>query len=246
MAANLEEEFPTLPLTAVDRAQLDRVGYVADDLAVLRARLLARMAETFPQWNPSLPDNLGDPDFGVLFIDLFAQMTAILNAYSDARVNESFLRTAQLERSLIDLAALVDYRLAPGASAEGLQAFIAKEGGAGELPANFKVQSPGAGDKPAVIFETLAALAVSSVRNRLRHFGYNRSSRKLVLRASATAVQDASTGESITGLNSVIVTVNYVMTGSETIEYSISRIILDPRLRVPAPPPTTPTTGGTQ
>lgn len=192
MAANLEEQFPSLPLTTANRAQLDRVGYVADDLAALRARLLARMAETFPQWNPALTDNAGDPDFGVLFVDLFAQMTTILNAYSDARVNESLLRTAQLERSLIDLAQLVDYRLAPGASAAGLQAFIARDGGAGELPANFKVQSPGTGGAPAVIFETLAPLAVSSVRNRLRHVGFDRSSRKLLLRQSSSAVQDAS------------------------------------------------------
>lgn len=61
---------------------------------------------------------------------------------------------------------------------------------------------------------------------------------------SWSAVQDASTNESITGVNTVIVTVNYSMTGAEPIEYSISRIVLDPRLRMPAPPATSSSTTG--
>ena len=59
-----------------------------------------------------------------------------------------------------------------------------------------------------------------------------------------SAVQDASTSVSITGINTVIVTVNYSMTGSEPIEYSISRIVLDPKLRVPAPTTNSTGTGG--
>lgn len=55
-----------------------------------------------------------------------------------------------------------------------------------------------------------------------------------------SSVQDASTNQSITGINTVIVTVNYSMTGADPIEYSISRLILDPRLRQPA----SSTTGG--
>jgi hypothetical protein len=192
MAATLTELFPTLPLTAPHRAQLDRLGYVADDMSAVRERLLARLAESFPQWNPALTDNVGNPDFGVLFVDLFTHLSAILNAYSDVRMNESFLRTAQLERSLIDLAALVDYRLAPGSSAAGLQAFIAKDGMSGSLPANFKVQAPAAGSTPTVVFETQSALEVQSVRNQLRLHGYDRSSRVLLLRTSASATQDQS------------------------------------------------------
>lgn len=64
-----------------------------------------------------------------------------------------------------------------------------------------------------------------------------------------SVVQDASTGTSITGLNTVIVTVNYTMTGAEPVEYSISRLVLDPTLRMPAQQqqqqqPSTSTTGG--
>jgi len=58
-----------------------------------------------------------------------------------------------------------------------------------------------------------------------------------------SAVQDPSTNQSITGLNTVIVTVDFSMTGAEPIEYSISRMVLDPRLRVPAPPSTSSSSG---
>ncbi len=60
---------------------------------------------------------------------------------------------------------------------------------------------------------------------------------------SWSAVQDVSTGSSITGLNSVIVTVNYSSQFAEPIEYSLSRIILDPQLRKPAEQQSTSTTG---
>lgn len=56
-----------------------------------------------------------------------------------------------------------------------------------------------------------------------------------------SAVQDPSTGSSVTGLNSVTVTVNYSLTGAEPIEYSISRIVLDPSLRIPAQQPSSST-----
>lgn len=59
-----------------------------------------------------------------------------------------------------------------------------------------------------------------------------------------SSVQDPNTGSSITGLSSVIITVNYTMTGAEPIEYSISRIVLDPSLRVPAQPPSSSSSSG--
>lgn len=62
---------------------------------------------------------------------------------------------------------------------------------------------------------------------------------------SWSAVQDSTTNESITGVNTVIVTVTFTMAGADLIEYSISRIVLDPRLRVPAQQPTSGGSGST-
>lgn len=60
---------------------------------------------------------------------------------------------------------------------------------------------------------------------------------------SWSSVQDASTGQSITGLSTVIVTVSFSVQGVQPVEYSISRIILDPQLRQPAQQQSS-TTGG--
>lgn len=186
------ELFESLPLAASNRPGLPRLRYPADDAAGLRSRLLARMAEAFPQWNPALADDPVQGDYGALLIDLFAHMGGILNVYADARANESFLRTAQSRRALIDLAQLVDYPLAPGASAVAMQAFLAKPGKRGSLPAGFRVQAPAQGKLPVQIFETLAAFEVSSERNLLRLLGCDRSARALYLSDIAGTQQHTS------------------------------------------------------
>jgi hypothetical protein len=180
--------FQDLPLTARNRPGLPRIAYAGEDFHDLRERLLARMAEAFPQWNPGLAANSAQPDLGVVFIELFARMAAVLGAYTDARANEAYLGTAALPRSLIDLAQLIDYRLAPGASANAVQVFLAKEGKSGTVPAGYKVQA----QAPAVVFETSAALEVSAARNRLRLRGFDRSERELRLDTASGARLDQS------------------------------------------------------
>jgi hypothetical protein len=126
----------------------------------------------------------------VLLTELFAQMAAILQAYTDQRANEGFLRTATQARSLIDLAQLIDYRLGNGASASALQAFFAKPGQSGRLAAGFRLNAlPGAG-APALVFETSAALDVDASRNLMRLSGHDRCDRLLRLRAAAGDAQD--------------------------------------------------------
>jgi type II secretory pathway pseudopilin PulG len=56
-----------------------------------------------------------------------------------------------------------------------------------------------------------------------------------------SSVQDGSSGTTVNGLSSVIVTVSFNPgggTGPAAIEFSLSRLILDPSLRQPVPPPT--------
>lgn len=197
MADGVSVPFDDLALTARNRPGLPRIAYAGEDFHDVRARLLARMAEAFPQWNPELAANTGAPDLGVVFVELFARMAAILDAYTDARVNEGFLRTATLPRSLIDLAQLIDYRLAPGASASALQVFLAKDGKSGTVPSGYKVQgspaSRAGGAGAPLVFETAAALEVDAARNRLRLFGFNRSERVLRLSSNAAnTTQDTS------------------------------------------------------
>lgn len=176
--------FQNLALTARNRPGLPRIAYTGEDFHDLRERLLARMAEAFPNWNPELAANTAQPDLAVVFIELFSRMAAVLGTYTDARVNEGYLGTATLPRSLIDLAQLIDYRLAPGASASAVQVFLAKEGKSGTVPAGYKVQAQ------SLVFETSAALEVSDTRNRLRLYGSDRSERMLRMDSQGTTRLD--------------------------------------------------------
>lgn len=191
MSDDVDTLFQNLPLTAGNRPSLARIDYAADDLASLQARLRQRLPSALPGWNPRLAEQ-GD-DYATVFVDLFARLGAILGAYADQRANESFLRTATLQRSLIDLCALIDYRLGSGASAIALQAFLAKPDKSGTLPAGFQLNAtplPSATDRADLVFETLAALDVHPARNELRLVGHDRSSRRLRLRTAAGATQD--------------------------------------------------------
>ena len=191
IATLVDPAFEALPVVARNRSALSRIDYAADDLSTLRARLLERLPLALPGWNAALATQGGD--YAVVFTELFAQLAAALNAYTDQRANESFLRTASLQGSLIDLCALVDYRLGSGASASVLQTFFAKPGKSGSLPAGFKLNAApvvGTLNRSELVFETLQPLAVDASRNQMRLSGYNRSSRLLRLRRSADAVQD--------------------------------------------------------
>lgn len=191
MGPDADLSFATLPVTASNRPALPRIHYAADDLATLRERLRQRLPAALPGWNPRLLHDGGD--YAVVLVDLFAQMGAILHAYADQRANESFLRTASLQRSLIDLCALIDYRLGSGASAIALQAFIAKPGEHGTLPMGFQLNATpllSSADRADLVFETRATLEVNAARNQMRLAGYDRSQRTVQLRQASTAVQD--------------------------------------------------------
>lgn len=185
----MPSDFTTLPVTGTNRPYLARIDYASDALASLRERLLARLPQALPGWNPALVQDSGD--HGVLLAQLFAHMAAILHAYVDQRANESFLRTATLTRSLIDLAQLVDYRVGAGASASALQAFFAKPDKPGQLPAGFKLNAQGTPNTPPLVFETRTALNLDPSRNLMRLVGHNRSARLLRLRNAPGAQQDA-------------------------------------------------------
>lgn len=167
------------PVTAVNPPFLPRIAYRADDYASLRWRLLGHLREAFPGWNERLAENQGTQDLGVTLVELFAYLGDVVGFYQDVRANEAFLRTATLPASLTELAALVDYRPAPGAAASTLQAFLLREGQAGTVPAGFRVRTAAAEGAPSLVFETARALPADAARNTLRFGGYDRSARTL-------------------------------------------------------------------
>ena len=99
-------------------------------------------------------------DFSMALLDSAAVMFDVLTFYQERLANESYLRTAQQRRSVLELGALVGYRLNPGVAAQARLAFSLKpQAAAIVIPSGTQVQSvPGPGQK-AQTFETIADLA---------------------------------------------------------------------------------------
>ena len=107
-----------------------------------------------------------DADFTIALCDSAAVMLDVLGFYQERIANEHFLRTATERRSILELARLIGYELAPGVAAGTHLAFTLQEApgdpaAAAEpvaIPAGTRVQSvPGPGEQPQT-FETAEAV----------------------------------------------------------------------------------------
>ncbi len=161
------------PVSAQNAAYQKSLVYRADDYSSLRFKLLQHLEEAFPNWNRMLADKTGPQDFGVAFIEMFSYMADVLGFYQNCKANESFLRTATLQASLIELCELIDYRIPPGASASALQTFLLKPGQSGTIAAGFKIKNKPQPGAQALVFETSEDLDASADLNQLFLKGYN-------------------------------------------------------------------------
>ncbi len=99
----------------------------------------------------------GDGDFTIALCDALATTLDVLAFYQERIANENYLRTATERRSILELARLIGYELAPGVAASTFLAFTLQEvpgspalaAGPVEIPVGAKVQSvPGPGSSP--------------------------------------------------------------------------------------------------
>jgi hypothetical protein len=105
----------------------------------------------------------------------FARASHVLTEHLDAYANEGFLGTATQWESVRRLAAMLDARPAPPASAATVLLLTAKEGRSGKVAKGFQVKhSPADGGAP-VVFETLDDVEVDAGVNLLRPAGFDRS-----------------------------------------------------------------------
>lgn len=86
--------------------------YSSRDYSTIRADLLARAARITPDWVDRDPS-----DFGMVLVDLWAQMGDVLHYYVDRAAGESFLSTATQRESVLAYANLFDYTPASRTSA---------------------------------------------------------------------------------------------------------------------------------
>lgn len=88
--------------------------YSSRDYNNIKSDLLARAGRIAPEWTDRDP-----ADFGMIMVDLWAQMGDVLHFYVDRAAGESFLPTATQRESVLAYARLFDYDPASRTSARG-------------------------------------------------------------------------------------------------------------------------------
>jgi predicted phage baseplate assembly protein len=120
-----------------------------------------------------------DDDFSIALLDSWAVVADVLTFYQERIANESYLRTANERRSIVELARELGYELNPGVAAGTYLAFtVEHQPGAVDqqapgapvetkVPVGTKVQTiPGPGEKPQA-FETAEAITAKVGLNQL-------------------------------------------------------------------------------
>ena len=88
--------------------------YSSRDYSTIKSDLLARASRIAPEWTDRDP-----ADFGMVMVDLWAQMGDVLHYYVDRAAGETFLPTATQRESVLSYARLFDYDPASRTSAQG-------------------------------------------------------------------------------------------------------------------------------
>lgn len=157
---------------AVDnRPGLSAVAYRVGTHAVFLERMLAALSDArFPAL-AGLRTRDRD-DFAVALCDAWAVVADVLSFYQERLANEAFLRTATDRLSLVHLARLIGYELAPGVAADAVLAFTLEDAPGSPtrtlVDVGAKVQSvPGPGET-AQTYETVEPLEARAQWNAVR------------------------------------------------------------------------------
>jgi hypothetical protein len=157
---------PATPAAVENPPGLAAIAYRSGRHPDFKESLLARLASSASPALGALRARTED-DFTIAFCDAFAVMADVLTFYQERLANESYLRTATERRSVLELARLIGYTLAPGVAASTYLAFTLQDApGVPELgakpvmiPVGTRVQSvPGPDEQPQT-FETTVATA---------------------------------------------------------------------------------------
>ncbi|PZV00220.1 MAG: hypothetical protein DCF24_07805, partial [Cyanobium sp.] len=150
------------------------IGYRTGTHASFLESLLVRLS------SPELPALAGlttrdDGDFTIALCDALATGLDVLTFYQERIANEDWLRTASERRSILELAGLIGYQLAPGVAASTWLAFTLQEAPGNpalaaapvQIPLGTRVQSvPGPGEQ-AQSFETVEPIKARTEWNTI-------------------------------------------------------------------------------
>ena len=109
-------------------------------------------------------------DHGIALLEMWAYLADILTFYQERIANEAFLGTSTQRDSVERLAALLDYRLAPGAAALAWLAFTTEKNASVNIPPGLRIQSKPAQNEKPQKFETVQSVEAYSGLNKVRVF----------------------------------------------------------------------------
>ena len=109
-------------------------------------------------------------DYAITILELWAAIADILTFYQERIANEAFLRTARWRDSVLRMARMIGYELAPGSAATALLSFTADKGQQVKVPVGLRVQSLPAQDEKPQKYETLETVTVYDWLNEQRLF----------------------------------------------------------------------------
>jgi hypothetical protein len=188
------------PATKADPSGLPAVAYRVGTYAGFRSTVLARLSSTdFPAL--AALTTRDQDDWTIALTDAFACVADVLTFYQERIANESWLRTATERRSVLELARLIGYQLAPGVAASTVVAFTL-ESSPGQralaaqpvtIAAGSRVQSVPDADQSPQNFETTAAITARVEWNAMPA----QTAETIVIAPGLTELYVAGTGNSI-------------------------------------------------
>jgi len=133
-----------------------RLPYLNKDYTSIRRELIARIPQLTDRWT-----DFNDSDLGIVLLDLFAGVGDMLAYYLDAQAAECYLPTARQRQHIIDLCALIDYRLHGPLAATTRLRFTLAQPAADDItiPAGTVCQADD--DPDPIPFETLTDLVIA-------------------------------------------------------------------------------------
>jgi len=163
------------PAAIDNRPGLAAIAYRAGTYARFKQSIAARLSHAAHPALGALRAR-SDDDFSIALVDGFAVMADVLTFYQERLANEAFLRTATERASVLHLARLLGYELAPGVAADAWLAFALEEARGAPaqaprpvtIPVGTKVQSVPGPDESPQTFETVAAIEARVERNAIR------------------------------------------------------------------------------
>ncbi len=149
------------------RPGLSELAYRPGTYATFRRAMIEALSG--PGGLRRLTARRGD-DYAITLIGLWAAVADVLAFYQERYANEAFLGTATRTESVARLAALLDYRLGPGAAALARLAFTIEPKKAVALKPGLRVQSLPGPDEVPQLYETLEPVAADARLNSIRVF----------------------------------------------------------------------------